>query len=266
MTTQQLIDASLALIRETLARAEKPVVAWSAGKDSQVMLHLVRQIMPDVPVLHLRGFPSETKHAFADAEIERLGLNMVVGLQPYGRDIVGTGAHVEVIDIYVLGERTPIYYPIEAEPGYIPGPGSHCAIEKLNEPVGTESLDVDLVFIGQRNDDGDLVHGAMPLKTDVFEDAGIISVYPLKNWTEADIWAASELLNIPQNRARYNGDMSQNADYFPMCVECLKPTEAETIICPKINEPVYAYGRDLNLEQRRDEWRVGFTNVQGRET
>lgn len=271
MTTQQLIENSLTLIRETLGRVERPVIGWSAGKDSQVLLYLIRQIMLDIPVIHLRGFPDPTKHAFADREIERLGLNMVE-LRPAGRDPIGRGDHVEVAEGYLVGGQKPffaLYYPIEAEPGHVPGPGSHCAVEKLQEPAGgfEAALDFDCVFSGLRDRDGDQVHGQLRVVDDIVESYGVLSVLPLRTWTEADIWAASELLGIPQNEARYKrGDMTANADYYPMCTECLKPTEAASVICPKTDAPVYAHGKDLDLEGLADWYRAKFTNVQRRET
>jgi 3'-phosphoadenosine 5'-phosphosulfate sulfotransferase (PAPS reductase)/FAD synthetase len=262
MTTQELISKSLTLAREALEEAKRPAVAWSGGKDSQVMLHLVRQVRPDVPVLHFRGFESAQKHFFADLMIDALKLD-VMRAKPFVTEVVARGGHVEIIEAYRLNERAALYFPIEAESDHVPGPGSHCAVEKLNQPTGNEPLGVDCVFIGHRNDDVDPVHGAIPLERDAVEAGGVLHVYPLKDWAEANIWEASELLNIPQNQARYiRKDMDANADYFPMCAECLKPNDRESVICPKINEPVYVIGKHLNLERRREEWRDRFVNLQ----
>jgi 3'-phosphoadenosine 5'-phosphosulfate sulfotransferase (PAPS reductase)/FAD synthetase len=261
MTTQQLINNSLVLIRETLGRVKNPVIAWSGGKDSQVMLHLIRHVRRDIPVLHLRGFEHEIKHDFAEDEIGRLGLHMVEP-EPIATDAVAQGSHVEVVEEYRLTDRAALYFPIEPDPAHVPGPNSLCAVEKLNQPAAGDPLGVDCIFIGHRSDDVDPVHGAILLERDAIESDGVLFVYPLKDWTEANIWEASELLNIPQNQARYKRqEMNANADYFPMCVECLKPTDAESVVCPKIGEPVYAIGRDLNLEQRREEWRNKFVNL-----
>jgi len=260
MTTQELINNSLGLIRKALGRAEKPIVAWSAGKDSQVMLHLVRHVKADVPVLHLRGFAHERKHDFAEDEIGRSG-PLMIEPRPVATDAVAAGDHVEIIEEYRLGDVS-FYLPIESEPDHIPGPNSHCGVEKLNQKCDGQPLDVNCVFMGHRNDDVDPVHGAIPLEQDMVESSGVLVVYPLKDWTEDDIWEASRFLKIPQNLDRYIWKkMAANADYFPMCVECLKPTDAESVICPKIGEPVYAIGKHLNLEQRREEWRDRFVNL-----
>lgn len=261
MTTQELIAKALTLIREALSRVTAPIVAWSAGKDSQTMLHLIRQVRTGIPVLHLRGFEDETKYDFAENEIGRLGLLMIEP-RPFATDVVAKADHIEIIEEYRLNDKAALYFPIEAEPDHVPGPNSYCAIEKLNQPCNSEPLGVDCIFIGHRNDDVDPVHGPIPLEQNIVESHDVTFVYPLRAWTEANIWEASEMLNIPQNRARYERqEISANADYFPLCTECLKPTNAESVICPKINQPVYAIGKHLNLEQRREEWRDKFVNL-----
>lgn len=261
MTTQELIDKSLAVIREALGRVKAPVVAWSAGKDSQVMLYLIRQIEKDIPVLHLHGFADERKHDFAEDEIGRSGLSMIEP-RPFATELMAKGGHIEIIENYHLTDDVVLYFPIEAEPDHVPSPNSRCAIKKLNQPTSDEPLGVDCIFIGHRSDDIDPVHGAIPLAEDVVESEGVCFVYPLKDWTEANIWEASKLLNIPQNKARYERqEMAANADYFPLCTECLKPTDKDSVACPKIGEPVYAIGKHLNLEQRREEWRNKFVNL-----
>lgn len=45
------VEQSRGIIEECLARARSPYVAFSAGKDSSVVLHLVREIAPDVPAV-----------------------------------------------------------------------------------------------------------------------------------------------------------------------------------------------------------------------
>lgn len=258
----ELIYGALDLITAEITVSRRPLVAWSGGKDSQVLLALTRIVRKGLPVAHFRPFESPSKHLFADLIIGCQDLNLVQML-PAFRQAIAKGDHIEIVEAYQINQNAFIYFPIEAEPDHVPGPGSHCAIQKINEPTTEQALDFDCLFIGHRSDDIDPAHGAIPLKEDVIEAAGVRTVYPLKSWTEADVWEAGRILNVAQNAARYSEQrMEANADYYPLCTECLKAGAGDSIICPKINEPVYRLGNFLNLEERRLAMRKQFINLE----
>ena len=54
---QRLEAESIHIIREVVAEADKPVMLYSAGKDSAVMLHLAQKAFypgkPPFPLLHI---------------------------------------------------------------------------------------------------------------------------------------------------------------------------------------------------------------------
>jgi len=260
--TQRLNDAQQ-LITAALRSARAPLVLWSGGRDSQVLLRLTLGVQPDVPVAYFRGFDHPTKHAFADALIADWKFNLV-DVQPGFRDVVAKGDQVELIEVYQLAPNVVIYFPLEAEPGYEPDVNALCAIEKLTAPRQTASRYFDCLFIGHRSDDVDPLHGPIPLADFAVERHGVRFVYPLKDWTEDDVWEASSLLGVPQNVARYFGrDMGANADYWPLCTKCLQPGAGRRVMCPKINDWVYGLGDLLNLEERRANWRQRFVNLEG---
>jgi hypothetical protein len=255
------------LIADEMARARSPLALWSSGKDSMLMLALVREVAPDVPVAYLRGFEHPTKHQFADAMAAKWNLRLV-DLPLVGRDVVAKGGHVELIEAYEIAPNVRLYFPLEAEPGYVPGPDSLCAIEKLNDsprlPVSpSPRRHYDCIFVGHRGDDVDPAHGAVPLADYVAESNSVRTVYPLKDFTERDVWLASALLGVPQSFRRYREkDMRFNADYWPLCVRCLEPAEGATVICPKFNEEIYALNALINPEARREEWARQFINIE----
>jgi hypothetical protein len=254
------IAAARALIREALAASSRPLVGWSAGKDSMVLLRLVLDERPDVAVWRGLNFVPHEKHLFGD-EMERAwGLN-VVEIGPTWRDVVAKGDHVELVEVFEVAPKFALYLPIEAEPGHIPGPSSLCAIEKLNAPRGVP-VDYDLFFSGHRSEDVDPIYGAIPLASPLVDAGPIRLAYPLHDWTTDEVWEASRLLAIPQNEARYAGRMSVNPDYWPLCTHCLGGQTGPSVICPKIGQPVYNLAPHIDGENRSREWRSRFINLE----
>lgn len=254
------IDSARAIIRESLAKSSRPLVGWSTGKDSMVLLRLVLDEKPDVAVFRALNFAPHEKHRFGD-EIERVwGLNMVE-MGPTWRDVVAQESHIEIVEIFEIASKCQIYLPIEPEPNHHQGPESLCAVEKLNAPVGVAG-NFDLFFSGHRSEDVDPVHGAIPLAAPTVNLGSLTVAYPLHDWSTEDVWEASRLLNVPQNQRRYEGYIDDNPDYWPMCTRCLGGETGDIVTCPKINQPVYNLGPLLDGESRREEWRSRFVNLE----
>jgi len=259
----RLIEATRALIAEQLAISRSPALASSFGKESMVMLGLARLIRPDVAVIYFPGPPHPTKHLFAERMAKEWSLNLYAPY-PRARDVVSKDGHVELVELYELAPARFMYFPIEAPKDYDPDASSHCGLSYLNEePVSARADDFDAVFIGHRNDDRDPTHGRVPLKDYVVSFGDFRYVYPLRDWTEADVWAASRLLGIPQNEARYRDqDPGADNDYHDLCTRCfLGGPAAKSVICPKTGEETPAAFEEARLEERRDAYRRAFVNI-----
>lgn len=265
---QSLLDSARRVIAEQLTDSESPAVLWSSGEDSQLLLWLVREQKPDVSVIHFRSLPSDTKHQFADRIIADWDLSLS-RLPRVGIDVVANGNEVNLVEEYAVSPKFSLYLPLENEPNRPVDQDSACGVRVLNEKRdGTtkarERLH-DVVFIGHHTGDGDAVLGEMEPEQVVVQAADVRMVYALRDWTKADVRAASQLLGVPQNDARYAGEMAANSDYFPLCVACLTPGNADDYLtCPKLGIPVYNLGKVIQPERRRQSWQRRFINIEAR--
>ncbi len=84
-----LEDESLYIIREAIAVAENPVLLYSIGKDSSVLLHLARKAFAPaplpMPLLHIdTRWKFQEMYAFRDSLPERYGVKLLVHTNPDG--------------------------------------------------------------------------------------------------------------------------------------------------------------------------------------
>jgi 3'-phosphoadenosine 5'-phosphosulfate sulfotransferase (PAPS reductase)/FAD synthetase len=268
--TNNLTADARARIVELLAASERPAVLWSSGQDSQLLLFLIRQIRPNIAVIHLRPLDQGTKHAFADRIIEEWGLRMVP-VPLVNVDVVANGNEVNLVEEYALAPGLTVFLPFENEPGRAIDAQSACGIGALKEKqegLGNPPQEsrFDLIFVGHHQGDGDAIFGQLPLVDYSLEVNGVRVAYPLRDFTKADVREASRNLGVLQNDARYlEGDMRANNDYYALCTSCLNPTNTgDMVTCPKINQSVYNLGSVIQPEQRRESWRPKFINIEAR--
>ena len=90
---------SLHILREVAAEFLRPVMLYSIGKDSSVLLHLLRKAFhpapPPIPLLHVdTTWKFRDMYALRDAVPERYGVELRVHINPDGlRDGVGPISH-----------------------------------------------------------------------------------------------------------------------------------------------------------------------------
>ncbi|MFN7930307.1 MAG: phosphoadenosine phosphosulfate reductase family protein [Blastocatellia bacterium] len=252
------LDVTRGTIRKHLAAAKQPAVLCSFGKDSCVLLHFVREQQPEIPVIYFRGFDHPTKHQFADEQIRAQQLNIV---EPYPafRDVIGKGDLVQLVEVYSAG--IDLHFPIEAPAGFLPNSQSHCSLQALQRPTDDARWPYDCLFIGHRGDDTDPFWGDIPAAQPSVMRNGCTFAYPLLEWTEADIWEASRKFNIPQNTARYAGDLTANNDYYDLCTNCLKPNGETKSFCPQTGLLINNISEAAGVERQAALWRSRFVNL-----
>src|SRR5256885_12410276 len=85
----QLEAESIAIMRETVAELSKPVMLYSIGKDSSVLLHLAMKAFypgkPPFPLLHVdTTWKFREMIAFRDRRVRELGLDLLVHVNADG--------------------------------------------------------------------------------------------------------------------------------------------------------------------------------------
>src|ERR1041384_5150269 len=86
---KRLEAESIEIIREVIAEFKNPVMLYSIGKDSSVMLHLaIKAFHPaplPFPLMHVdRTWKFRDMIAFRDETAKRLGLNLIVYINQEG--------------------------------------------------------------------------------------------------------------------------------------------------------------------------------------
>jgi sulfate adenylyltransferase subunit 2 len=189
---------AIGIIRETLATCERPVLLYSIGKDSSVLLHLARKaVYPGrlpFPLLHVDTlWEFQEMGRFRDDLAARLNLDLIVHVN---REGVAAGVN-----------------PIDS--------GSRIHTDVMKTVALKQALDAgryDAAFGGARRDEEKSrakervfsvrtrdhrwdPKGQRPEPWQLFntlkKPGESFRVFPLSNWTELDVWAYIEREQIP---------------------------------------------------------------------
>lgn len=193
---QQLEAESIHIMREVAAEFDNPVMLYSVGKDSAVMLHLAMKAFapgkPPFPLLHVdTTWKFKEMIAFRNQRVKDLGLELLVhtnqegvdeGINPFDHarytDIMKTDALKQALDKYGFdaafgGARRDEEKSRAKERVYSFRDKNHRWDPKQQRP---ELWNIYNSKVNQGES---------------------IRVFPLSNWTELDIWQYIHLENIP---------------------------------------------------------------------
>jgi len=195
---QQLEAEAIEIIREAVAGARKPVMMYSIGKDSSVMLHLARKAFypapPPFPLLHVdTTWKFQAMYTHRARMVEESGMELLTHTNPEGlKQNVNPFTH-----------------------------GSNYHTDVMKTQALRQALDMhgfDVVFGGARRDEE---KSRAKERVFSFRSAGhrwdpksqrpelwnlyntrtrpdeSIRVFPISNWTELDIWQYLHVEKIP---------------------------------------------------------------------
>jgi sulfate adenylyltransferase subunit 2 len=188
---------SIEIMREVVAEFKKPVMLYSIGKDSSVMLHLaIKAFHPaplPFPLLHIdTTWKFREMIVFRDRIAARLGVNLIVYVNQEGLErgvgpiASGSSLHTQVMKTEALKQALDLH-GFDAAFG-----GARRDEEKSRAKERIFSFRSHTHAWDPRNQRPELWN---LFNTRI--DAGeTIRVFPLSNWTELDVWHYIMLENI----------------------------------------------------------------------
>jgi sulfate adenylyltransferase subunit 2 len=195
---KRLEAESIEIMREVVAEFRNPVMLYSIGKDSSVMLHLaIKAFYPSplpFPLLHVdTTWKFREMIQFRDETAKRLGLNLLVyinqkgvedGVNPFAS---GSSVHTHVMKTEGLKQALD-KYQFDAAFG-----GARRDEEKSRAKERVFSFRSKAHAWDPRNQRPELWN----LFNTRIRQGESIRVFPLSNWTELDVWTYVQLENIP---------------------------------------------------------------------
>jgi len=133
-----------------------------------------------------------------------------------------------------------------------------CGVDFFQRPTGSFNWPWESVFIGTKGGDTDPIKGGVVLETDVrFADKSPVSLYPLRDWSDENVFEYLESEGVEPDPNRYEkidgkwdykSDKSMNADYIPTCLNCIDRHQGPYVHCPKLNARVNNIAKDSLYE------------------
>jgi sulfate adenylyltransferase subunit 2 len=186
---ERLEAESMHIMREVVAECDRPVMLYSIGKDSSVMLHLALKAFypakPPFPLLHIdTTWKFREMIAFRDRTARRLGMDLIVHINPDGVAmgispfVHGSAVHTDIMKTQGLKQALDRYSFDAAFGGARRDEEKSRAKERV---FSIRSAQHRWDPKRQRPELWKLYNARM-------SKGESIRVFPLSNWTELDIW------------------------------------------------------------------------------
>ena len=195
---QRLEAESIQIMREAVSESERPVMLYSVGKDSSVMLHLAKKAfypsVPPFPLLHVdTTWKFQAMYAFRDQMAKEVGMDLLVhqnpecvelGINPFDH---GSSTHTDMWKTEGLKQALDHY-------GFDLAFGG----ARRDEEKSRAKERVFSIRSAQHRWDPKAQRPELwSLYNAQTRPGESVRVFPLSNWTELDIWQYIHLEQIP---------------------------------------------------------------------
>lgn len=198
LLTSGLEDESIEILREAVATARQPVMLYSMGKDSSVLLHLARKAFhpgrPPFALLHVdTGWKFRAMYEHRDRVARETGMKLIVHKNPEGvaRGIGpfshGSSYHTQVMKTEALKQALDAY-------GFDVVFGG---ARRDEEASRAKERIFSVRAPGHRWDPRAQRPELWNVYNTRLKPGQSMRVFPLSNWTELDVWHYIRAENIP---------------------------------------------------------------------
>jgi len=194
---QRLESESIHIMREVFAESKKPVMLYSAGKDSAVMLHLARKAFfpgaPPFPLLHVdTGWKFRAMYEMRDQVAKRSGMQLIVHRNP---EAVARG-----INPFDHGSLHTDLWKTEGLKQALTEYGFDVAFGGARRDEEKSRAKERIFSFRSANHRWD-PKNQRPELWNIYNSrknkGESLRVFPLSNWTELDVWQYIHLESIP---------------------------------------------------------------------
>ncbi|MDA0803356.1 MAG: sulfate adenylyltransferase subunit CysD [Planctomycetota bacterium] len=234
----RLESEAIHIMREVVAQAERPVMLYSIGKDSAVMLHIARKAFapgtPPFPLMHVdTRWKFQDMYLLRDEMARRSGMELIVYQNPEGveRDINpithGSALHTDIMKTEGL-KKALDHYSFDAAFG-----GARRDEEKSRAKERVFSFR----NAQHRWDPKSQRPELWRLYNARHNPGESIRVFPLSNWTELDIWLyihREKIPIVPLYFARERPVVERDGTLLMVDDDRLPIGETETIQCRRV--------------------------------
>lgn len=237
-------------IKSRVENANKTVLLWSGGKDSNLILEIIRLEKLEVQIMQFRPDWRKSQKAWIDQQIIEKDLS-VISPMPVDRFVVQTGQNIALVDDYLInGQRLPIIRDaVYSE--------FSCILEISKERCAEVPFPYDLVLTGWKKGETHPILGDFELSQS--ETVGNAEFYsPLFDLTDEEVFGLCAYLDVAlpgHYGSNYTDYEKGDTGNILACSECLKG--ADEVICPKLQRTIrgHSWDREKVLEQFQERFK-----------
>lgn len=238
---QAKINTACRTIERALDLYKKPCLFSDFGKESVVLIHMIREwYSKEIVIVQFRHPWFQRKYDFADRLSKEWELTLHTDLPPSGMSLIQGENGAEIVNHYAVGAE---YYlqPVRRQSIKSRMKWLCARRDLLVRPTAKAFFPWDMILSPTKA--CDLVDPS-ELTLDIRQNtASADMAFPLRHFTDAEIWGMIERWKLPYDKLRYqrqeDGTYAEDFENIlhpvpqPYCSDCLDCRKPGAVTCPE---------------------------------